>query len=84
MVDFRNAPETKAPTFIYECYAGTKYIIKHAHLLNINKNRICLYGENSGGYLAVAVAMELAKRNEGHLIKMVIPDKPMIDSHWLS
>jgi len=83
MVDFRNAPETKAPSFILECYAGTKYVIKHAHLLSINKNRICIYGENSGGYLAAGVAMELAKRNEGHLIKVVIPDMPMVNSHWL-
>lgn len=84
-VDFRNAPEAKAPESINDCYAATKYICQNADALGIDSSRIALHGENGGGYLCVGVAMKLAEKNEAHLIKCVIPDIPMLNSEvWIS
>ena len=83
-VDFRNAPEAKAPQSIYDCYAATKYICQNASILGIDHTRIALHGENGGGYLCAGVAMKLAEQNEGHLIKCVIPDIAMLNSEvWI-
>ena len=41
-----------------------------------------MHGESSGGMLAMAVAMELAKNNESNLIKYVLADVPACSFEW--
>ena len=68
-----------------DCYAAVKAITQNADYLGLDAQRIALHGESGGGYLCAGVAMELAKRNEGHLLKCVIPDIPMLNSDvWVS
>lgn len=83
-IDFRNAPETKAPQNIMDCYAGLKWVIDHAERFNIDRSRIAIAGESGGGYLCAGVAMQLAKNDESHLVKLCVPDKPMIYHGWVT
>lgn len=82
-VDYRNAPEAKAPKGILDCYAACKYVIEKANEYNIDTSRLAIIGESGGGYMAAGVAMELAKKNESHLVKVVIVDLPMVFSGWV-
>ena len=70
-VEYRQAPETQAPGNIMDCYAAIKYIIENADKFNIDKSKIVIGGSSDGAYLAVGVAMELAKRGESNLVRMV-------------
>ena len=83
-VDFRNGPEAKAPKNYLDCYAATKWVIANAAKYNLDPKKISIHGESGGGYLATGVAMHLAKNNESHLVKCVIPDVPMIYAGWLT
>ncbi len=83
-VDYRSAPEARAPKGILDCYAAVRFI--GDELLaqyNVNPESLCLYGDSSGGYLAVGTAMELARNGEAGRIKLVIPDVPAISAHWI-
>jgi acetyl esterase/lipase len=68
-VDYRLAPETKAPGGINDAYASVKWVIDNAEKLNIDEHRIAIMGESGGGYITAGCAMRLAERNEGHLVK---------------
>ena len=81
MPDFENAPENKCPGFVLECYAALRWIVDNAATYNIDTKRICVTGESSGGYLTSAVGYELAKRNESHLVKLLMVDIPMVASN---
>jgi acetyl esterase/lipase len=67
-----------------EGYAALKWLFKNCSKYKIDPERICVTGESSGGYITTGIGMELAKRNESHLVKVMIPDLPMITSNtWL-
>ena len=78
MPDFENAPEQKCPGFIFECYAGLKWVHDNAAKYNIDKKRISLTGESSGGYLVSALGYHLARSDESHLVKTLFVDIPMV------
>ena len=82
-IDFRNAPETKAPQNYLDSYAGVKYIIDHSEEWGLDQSRICITGESGGAYHVVGVCMQLAKINEAHLIKLAIVDIPMISDFYV-
>ena len=83
-VEYRNAPEARAPQGILDCYAAIKCAVEElAHRFGVDERRIGVYGISSGGYLTVGVAMELARRGEAELVKLVIADMPAIHDHWL-
>ncbi|MDE0349572.1 MAG: alpha/beta hydrolase fold domain-containing protein [Gammaproteobacteria bacterium] len=83
-VDYRNAPETRAPGGILDCYAALRCVAAElCTRYGVEPDRIGVYGISSGGYLAAAVAMELARRREAHLVRMVIADVPAVSDHWV-
>jgi len=83
-VEYRNAPEARAPKGILDCYAALKYVVEElSDRFRVDDQRIGAYGISSGGYLAVGVAMELAKRDEAALTKLIIADVPAISDHWV-
>jgi len=41
-----------------------------------------MQGESSGGMIVMAVAMELAKNDESHLIKYALADVPACSFEW--
>jgi acetyl esterase len=82
-VEYRNAPEARAPQGILDCYAALKYVMEHLTArFHVDVERLGVYGISSGGYLAVGVAMELAKRREASRVKLLIADVPAISDHW--
>ena len=84
-VDYRSAPEAKAPKGILDCYAAVHFICEELLArFNVDPRRLCLNGESSGGYLAVGAAMELAKNGEVDRIKLLVPDVPAISAHWIA
>jgi len=68
-VDYRLAPEHKAPAGIYDAYAAVKWVIANAAELGIDAKRIAIMGESGGAYICAGVAMELAKGDEAGLVR---------------
>jgi acetyl esterase len=83
-VDYRLAPEAKAPCGIDDCYAAVKWVIANAEELGIDANRIALMGESGGGYLTAGVSMRLAEADEGHLVKFQVQVIPMTSNAFLT
>lgn len=40
MVEYRLAPEVRAPVPVTDTYAGLKYLVQHARELGVNPSRI--------------------------------------------
>jgi acetyl esterase/lipase len=83
-VDYGMAPENKAPGGALNCYAALKYILSNPKKFKIDPKRVAINGESSGGYLVACVSMELAKRDESHLVKFAWLDVAMLSNHWLT
>ena len=83
-VDYRNAPETRAPGGILDCYAALRCVVAElCGRYGVDRRRVGVYGISSGGYLAAGVAMELAKRREAGLARLIIADAPAVSDHWV-
>ncbi len=71
-VDFRLAPEHPFPAAPEDCYAATCWVTEQAHALNIDPNRLGVWGESCGGNLATVVAMMARDRNGPKLACQII------------
>jgi acetyl esterase len=71
-VDYRLAPEHKAPSGIYDGYGALKDIIENAHKHKIDRKRLGVFGEGAGGYITAGVCMMLAEKDESNLIKFQV------------
>jgi acetyl esterase len=71
--NYRLCPEVKFPLPVYDAYAIVKDILLQAEELEIDRDRVCLMGESAAAGLIMAVAQEMVKRNEMHLIKLMVP-----------
>lgn len=76
-VDYRLAPEAKAPCGIDDSYAALKWVIANADQLGIDANRIAIWGESGGAYITAGVSIRLAQNNERNLIKFQGQHAPM-------
>src|SRR5580692_10385227 len=63
-VDYRLAPETRYPGSLEDNYAALKWVHAHAAELGIDRARIALGGESSGGGHAASLAIHARDRNE--------------------
>jgi acetyl esterase/lipase len=79
-LDYRLAPETPAPGGIMDCYAGLKYIIANAEKYGVDPKRVTFTGDSGGGYLSMALGMELSKRGESGLVPFIIGSSTMVGS----
>ena len=66
--NYRLCPEVKFPIPVYDAYSIVKNVIDSADTLNIDKDKIILIGESAAAGLIMAVAQEMIKKNEIHLI----------------
>ncbi len=62
-VDYRLAPECKAPTAAYDCIDATRWVAEHGDVLRADTSRLAVCGDSAGGNLAAVVA--LAARDAG-------------------
>jgi acetyl esterase len=62
-IDYRLAPEHKAPAAMTDCYTAYKWALDHAAELGADRDRVAVGGDSAGGNLAAVVS--LAARNDG-------------------
>ena len=58
-VDYRLAPEYRAPTALKDCLAAYAWLTEHADSLGALSSRIVLSGDSAGGCLAILVAQQI-------------------------
>lgn len=76
--EYRLAPEFPAPIPVEDCYAGLVWLVAHAAGLNVDPNRILIFGGSGGGGLAAGVSLLARDRNGPNLIGQLL-QCPMID-----
>ena len=77
-VEYRLAPETPHPGPAEDCYAGLAWTAAHAAELNIDPDRIVVFGGSAGGGLAAAVAL-MARDRGGPALAGQMLMCPMLD-----
>lgn len=77
-VEYRLAPEHRAPAAAEDCYAALVWLAEHAAELGVDPARIVVSGASAGGGLAAAVAI-LARDRGGPALAGQLLNTPMID-----
>jgi acetyl esterase/lipase len=77
-VEYRLAPEHKAPIPVEDCFAGLCWLAEHARELLIDPARIVVFGGSAGGGLAAGTAL-LARDRGGPAIAGQLLQCPMLD-----
>ena len=62
-VDYRLLPDHTYPTALEDCYAAVQWVHTHAEELGIDKNKIAVGGDDTGGALAAGVTLLARERN---------------------
>ena len=92
-VDYRLAPETRAPGAVEDCYAALAWLYAHPEIAGVDTSRIGVMGESAGGGLAAALALLARDRGEyalafQHLIYPMLDDRTSaadaVDPHPLA
>ncbi len=82
-VDYRLAPETRAPGAVEDCHAVLAWLNRNAQALGVDPARIAVGGESAGGGIAAALALMARDRGEYSLcFQMLI--YPMLDDRTCS
>ena len=77
-VDYRLAPETRYPGSLEDCYAALEWLYRHADELSVDRTRIAIGGESSGGGHAAALTILARDRGEVPVCFQLL-DSPMLD-----
>lgn len=77
-VDYRLAPEHKAPAAVDDCYAAYRWVTQRAGELGVQPGRIAVGGDSAGGGLA-AVVCQLARDDGGPLPVLQLLLYPLTD-----
>ena len=76
--EYRIAPEYSCKTILEDCYSMLTYVCENADALNVDRDRILVYGDSAGGALAAAVT-HMAKDRKGPKIKAQLLIYPVAD-----
>lgn len=77
-VEYRKAPECKAPIAVEDCYAALRWVLARSEELGVDPARIGVVGDSAGGNLAAVVA-QLA-RDAGIDLKCQVLTYPAVDA----
>ncbi len=77
-VDYRLAPEHKAPAAVHDAYAAFSWAVEHAADLGADPARVAVGGDSAGGMLA-AVVSRLARDAGGPQPCLQLLNYPVID-----
>ncbi len=66
-VDYRLAPEHRAPTAVHDAVDATTWVADHGEVLRADTSRLGIFGDSAGGNLATVVAHELRDRGDTRL-----------------
>ena len=78
-VDYRLAPEHRAPTALKDCMAAYAWLIENCYTLGASSSRIVLSGDSAGGCLAALVAQQIINPTP-ELWPEVSQDKGSVDT----
>ncbi|MEN0066824.1 MAG: alpha/beta hydrolase [Myxococcota bacterium] len=73
-IDYRLAPEHKAPAAVEDCLAATSWVLDHTRELGGDPSRVVVGGDSVGGNLAAVVSQVLGRRLSGQLLITPIVD----------
>lgn len=76
-VDYKLAPDFKFPVPYEEVYDLAKWAYNNAEELGVDKSKIVLCGNSSGGNIVAAVALEVAAKKEFEVRLQIIDYAPM-------
>lgn len=79
--EFRSLVDAPYPAAINDLHATYQWMIDHAEELNIDTDRIVIYGMSSGGHLATALPFRLKRYGwcGGHMPRGVMAQVPFLD-----
>ncbi len=77
-VEYRKAPEFKAPIAAQDCFTALKWVAANAAALGIDASRLGVVGDSAGGNLAAVVA-QMARDNQGPSLKCQVLTYPAVD-----
>ncbi len=77
-VEYRKAPEFKAPIAANDCFAALQWVLANAAQLGVDASRVGVVGDSAGGNLA-AVVSQLA-RDAGIALKCQVLTYPAVDA----
>lgn len=79
-VNYRKAPEHKAPVPLEDCYAALLWVASHADELGVRLDRLTVGGQSAGANLGAALALK-ARDEGGPAISFAIFEVPCFDLH---
>ena len=77
-VDYRLAPEYKAPTAAEDCYAALCFVERNAAALDVDASLLSVGGDSAGGNLAAVVAL-MARDRGGPPVMFQLLEVPVVD-----
>ena len=80
-VDYRRAPEHKFPAALDDCFAATEFVVENAEAFGVDRDRVIVAGDSSGGNLAAAVALR-AREQGGPALTAQVLIYPVLDHRF--
>lgn len=77
-IEYRLAPEVKAPVPVTDAYAGLRWLHDHAAELGVDPKRIAIMGDSAGGGITASLA-HYVKQKGGPPVAKQILIYPMLD-----
>lgn len=77
-IEYRLVPDHPAPAGAYDVYAGLVYLATHAKELDIDPEKIVLYGVSGGAAVSASAAL-LSRKLAGPKCAALVLDIPMLD-----